>query len=157
MNGDNKIDLFESDWTHWNLNDSLKWFKYVLTINNNNNNDDCSSDSESESDSNNGLDDEKIEEIIILNDEIDYSKIESMLQMMKFRAKKNFPLIQTSYQLKQFGFKNKKDCKLLSKQTKLLLKKYPKKKSKKHKQQKKKGDSLGRFLEDYYTMISSSV
>ena len=77
----------------------------------------------------------------------------NLLIAMNFRAKKNLPLIFKSFQFKQFGFKNKDDCKLLCKQTNILMQKYPKKskKSKVKKQDEKNkswSDDVEGFVQD---------
>ena len=172
LNGDNIIDSFESNWTKWNVNDSLKWFKFVLStkytlsinnmhMNNNNNDndyvienlseDDSDTDSDSESDSEN--DDEKLKESNVKETNvrvaIDYSVVEEQLNKLQFRAKKNLPLIKKSFQYHQFGFENKNDRKLLCQATKELMEKYPKKSKKKSQNNKnKQNDNLEGFVDD---------
>ena len=66
--------------------------------------------------------------------DIDFEFIKSRLTMFHFNARKDLPFMMKSYHFKRFGFKNKKDCTLLCKKTKLLMQKYPKKgKKNKHK------------------------
>ena len=45
---------------------------------------------------------------------------------MNFNARKYFPVLVKPFQFEALGIKNKQDCKLLCKTTKMLLEKYPK-------------------------------
>ena len=56
----------------------------------------------------------------------DFGTVKAQLEAMQFRANQDLPIIVKSFQFSRFGFKNKQDCKILCKQTKLLMKKYPK-------------------------------
>lgn len=60
LDGDNVIDSFERKWCEWNINDAIKWFDFVLKVQNGNDRsidydyeiDDLSSDDESDDESN---------------------------------------------------------------------------------------------------------
>ena len=73
----------------------------------------------------------KIEPKIDVEEEINFDLIEKQLLMIKFDAKKYFPLIQEPVQFRQYGFNNKKHRKILFIKTKQLIQKYPKQKKKK--------------------------
>ena len=62
---------------------------------------------------------------------------------MKFRAKKRLPLIQKSFQFREFGFKNKHDRRVLCRATKPLIKKYPRQHSKNRKSAKSSKADIG--------------
>ena len=143
LNGNEIIDSFEKEWTKWNVDQTIIWFKLILKnvknneCNNNNNSDrdyeieyyGCSSDDTSSSNDSEEENDEKKD----IEQEIDFIDIKSKLEAIGFRSKKDLPLFKSELNFKQCGFKNKNHCKLLCKQTKLLIKKYPKLKRKKSK------------------------
>ena len=150
------VNELESKWAHWNVNDTVQWFfEYVLStryeshvVNDSDYEIEDLSDSDSDDDesenSNDGAargdneDDEKSNlNIHNVNDfnlkTVDYKLISKQLLSIGFRSKKNLPLIQESFQFRQYGFENKKDRQILCEKTKQLLKKYPKQESKKKK------------------------
>lgn len=174
LNGDIVINSLECNWTQWDVNDTIKWFKYVLssnydvdstnTIIDKDNNYNAAFDddyvienlSDSESDDsdtggdNDYDDDEKKYDDKTSGEMIDFKMIERRLIDLKFRAKNRLPLIKKSFQFGDFGFKNKNDRRLLCNQTKKLMKKYPKsKQNKKDKQIKVKNkQDLEGFVQD---------
>ena len=81
---------------------------------------------------------------------IDFAHVKSRLFAMQFNCKKDLPMILKSFQFKKFGFNNKQDCKLLCKNTKLLIDKYPKKhkksKNKKNETVDNKDDNGNRYV-----------
>ena len=162
LNGNNVIDAFEKKWFEWTIDDTIRWFDFVLKCKDSGDSDhsdsdyeihDCSSDeSESERDDENEngsnaitMDmDEKKQEIndIVVSTPIDFTNVKIRMEAMEFRAKRDFGLILKPFQFKRFGFRNKNDCKLLFKQTQLLLKKYPKKSKNKSKKSKNKRNDI---------------
>ena len=76
----------------------------------------------------------KNKKLLINEKEVDFQDIKSHLFRIEFNAKEDFPVLLKPFQFKRFGFKNKNDCKLLCKKTKLLVKKYPKEKNQRKKQ-----------------------
>ena len=154
LNGNQLIEDFESKWQQWNVNDSIKWFKYILTSSSNDYQDIEDSDDSDESDSSDELhenqDDEKHGVLSsggnmsddsksrIRSKIVDYKLVESQLLLTHFRAKTYLPTIKHSLQFKQYGFKNKQNRKILCKYTKELMKKYPKQNKKKKRKVSKK-------------------
>ena len=145
-----RIDIFEKDWMKWDINDTLKWFKYILYNNNNNNNNNIDYDSdysiesdetESESDSNsygnNGKDMINIEDYKYNENEneneninnIDFILIKNKLLKHHFKAKYYLNGMKKGT-FKKFGFKNQFHYRLLYKQTQLLIEKYPRNRKK---------------------------
>ena len=128
LGGNNVIDSFEENWCHWNINDTIKWFKFTLSGKGLDFQDDykiehyCSGSSDDENEDEN-------QEL-----EIDFKLVETNLTSINFNASKYFPVLLKSFQFKQFGFKNKKDQKYLCKKVKLLVEKYPKNKKKSNKE-----------------------
>ena len=144
MKSDDMVNELESKWTHWNVHDTVQWFEYVLSTTYESgviNDSDCeiddlsdnSDDDDESGNSGDNEDDEKSNQTNVNNDSsnVDYKLIERQLLSIGFRAKKNLPLIQESFQFRQYGFKNKQDRKILCKKTKQLLQKYPKQSKKK--------------------------
>ena len=141
LGGNDSINTFEKKWCEWDVDDTIEWFKFVLNMKNGGDDDyeiddystsDSSDSSDDDDDDENDhelLDDEKKQEL----NEIDFQDIKSHLLSIHFKSK-GFPMLSKTFQFKRFGFKNKKDCKLLCKKTQELIEKYPKKgkKSKKH-------------------------
>ena len=145
------MESFESKWIEWDINETVKWFDFVLKYKSHKNkNRHCNKDGDNDNDYDSDYDiedysssssddsgadgdptndnvgeDEKQCEI---TKEIDYNVIKSRLNAIKFRAKKNLPFLLKPYHFAQFGFENKNDCKILCKETKTLIAKYPKKK-----------------------------
>ena len=72
-------------------------------------------------------------ELILQQTTVDYKKVKSVLVTTGFMAKRDFLILLKPFQFERFGFKNKKDQKLLFEKTKQLIQKYPKIKSKKSK------------------------
>ena len=142
LKGNDVIDEFEQKWTQWNVDDTLNWFSFVLkckkysSIDDGNVNSDCKNDESDDSDTSDASESESESNGSRKREKVDYKKVRNLLIAINFRAKKNLPLMLKSFQFKQFGFQNKNDCKLLCKQTKLLMEKYPKK-SKKSKSKRK--------------------
>ena len=138
LGGNDGINSFEKKWCEWDVDDTTEWFKFVLNMKNGGD-DDYEIDDYSSSDTSDGshddqdendhelLDDEKKQE---LNEEIDFQDIKSHLLSIHFKSKKDLPMLSKTFQFKRFGFKNKKDCKLLCKKTQQLIEKYPKKRKK---------------------------
>ena len=133
--------------------------------------DDSDSDSESGSDetSDDNHDDEKERELEknrkkFKSNEIDFEDIKSRLEATGFRAKTDLVHLDKAFNFKQCGFKNKKDCKVLCKQTKKLIEKYPRKKQKKKKknhivkhQSANDEYDFGRCCSGYWQIIISCV
>ena len=143
LNGNYAIEQFESNWTMWTIDDSINWFEYILSSKHDDTDDDSNSDTDSDSDSDsdesNGItsggnntntndnnDDEKNESNKSQSEAVDYTSVHKNMVSSKFKARKNLPIMSKSFQFKQLGFNNKRYCKLLSKYTKQLMKKYPK-------------------------------
>ena len=156
--GDNLIDSFEKEWTQWSVDDTIKWFDLVLKIESyngvesddsccdaesSNSNSDCDGIVINDSNENKECDhdekmcksDQNINTISVHG--IDFQDIKSRLEASGFRAKKDLPFFIQPFNFKQCGFQNKKDCKILCKQTKILIEKYPKKKKYKKKSKNK--------------------
>ena len=148
MNGNEIIDSFEEKWCKWNIDDTIQWFDFVLKCKNSNykyideneNYDNCKhlnyvSDSDyeiedyssSSDDSYSDEDEKKHEHGDLTSINLNFKNVKIRMEAMEFRAKRDFGLILKPFQFKRYGFKNKNDCKLLFKQTQLLVKKYPKK------------------------------
>ena len=157
LGGDDAIDFFKQTWQEWSVDDTIKWFKLALNgINASSDDDyeieDCSSDSSYDE-----TDDRKQQILLSNHDPIDFNDIKSQLLILGFKAKREIPVLLKPFQFERFGFKNKKDCKLLCKKTKLLIKKYPKIKAKISKthnccrtteKNNKNGPGLEGFVED---------
>ena len=156
LSGNDVIDSFEKNWIEWDIDDTIKWFDFVLKCRNKNHNNNYNDDYEIENYSSDDSDDsDESSDNCCIDDEdekkyqekstdcqsnmhqVDYEQVKIVLTTLKFRAKRNLPLIMKSFQFEQIGFQNKKDCKLLCSETKKLMKKYPRKakrsKTKKHK------------------------
>ena len=123
------MESFEKKWCEWSVDDALKWFEFALNVNDKTDDvgdieDFSSSDDEDE-------DDETDEKQTEINEEIDFEHVKSRLFVVGFNSKKELPILVKPFQFERFGFKNKKDRKLLCKKTKQLIEKYPKMKSKK--------------------------
>ena len=163
MGGSDTINSFEKKWCEWSVDETIGWFEFVLNSQNgdimNEDDDyeieDYSSGSDSSSNNENERDDEKHEAEV--NEKVDFEHAKSCLFAMKFNAKKDLQVSVKSFQFERFGFKNKKDCKLLCKKTKELVEKYPriskKSKAKNNKtnkqEQKDKNDyNLEGFVQD---------
>ena len=135
------MDSFEKEWCEWSVDDTLKWFEFVLS-------DKTDSDDDDDDDDNDETEDEKQE----TNEEIDFEHVKSRLYMIGFNSKKEFPILVKQFQFERFGFKNKKDRKILCKKAKQLIQKYPKTKSKKSKKKqggrKQKDVGLEGFVQD---------
>ena len=102
------------------------------------------------------LDEDEDDEI---NKKINFQHVKSRLSVVGFNAKEDLPILVKPFQFQRFGFKNKKDCKLLCKKTKALVKKYPKKRKKSKKklaQKEENTHSSGRF-HSRHTTTSISV
>ena len=126
----NNIESFEKNWINWNIDDTIKWFKYIIYSNNNNyinNSNELNENSgiENESDIKNNQNEninENEDEIIF---ELDFNRIEETLIKCKFVAKANLPKMDLKA-YKKLGFLNQIDCKLINEETKRLVQKYPK-------------------------------
>ena len=145
LGGVDTINSFEKKWCEWSIDDTIEWFKFVL------NQDgmydaydyeieDCSINSSDSSDSS-GDDDDEEEEADEKKQEmneiqVDFQRVRSYLSGFGFNAKKDLPTLVKPFQFERFGFKNKKDCKLVCKKTKGLVKKYPRKSKKAKKKNK---------------------
>ena len=139
------IDSFEKKWCEWSIDDTTQWFEFVLGGNDKNKDD--SSDSDSSDDEDDDETDEKKQEII--NVEVDFKHVLSRLNMGRFNAKKELPVLVKAFQFERFGFKNKRDRKLLVKKTKQLVEKYPRIKRKKSKKKQKNDNvELEGFVQD---------
>ena len=141
LGGIDIIDSFEKKWHQWDVDDTSRWFEFVLNskglvMNEDDRYDDYEIEDYS-SDSSTKADEQKQEISISRQDLIDFNDVKSRLIMMGFRAKREFPVLLKPFQFEKFGFKNKQDCKLLCKKTKMLIEKHPRKKAKKMKQENK--------------------
>ena len=148
-----RIDLMEQQWTNWDVKDALLWFKYNLVThghhdsvnykhyNNNGNGNGNDYDSDYTIDDLSDSDDDSDDQTSNNSSEIDWNIIDSKMKSFGFRAKRNFPNMNNHYIFKQFGFKNKTDCKLLCEKTKRLLQKYPKTNKRKDKKSKERAVS----------------
>lgn len=132
LGGTNTINSFEKDWTKWTIDDTVKWFDFVIKKhdmdgmdhdNDNKFDSECYSSSSSDDEENENDDN---------GNENDYGYIIQKLNNMDFRARKNLPYFQKSFHFKQIGFNKRQNCKILCKETKKLMKKYPNSKKKKH-------------------------
>ena len=121
------IGSFEEKWREWSVDDTVEWFEFVLNTKGLNLNDENYSSSDDDEDEDNDETEDKKQEI---NEDIDFKHVKLHLSGIEFNAKEDLPVLVKPFQFKRFGFKNKKDCKLLCKNTKLLMKKYPKKRKK---------------------------
>ena len=134
----------ESKWQRWKVNDSVKWFEYVLSRNYEENTNDVVDDNSDSEDENENDDNEDEKQSILETKngnyskqsnvtaiEIDYKVIASQLSSIGFRAKTYLPLIQQPLQFRHYGFKNKGHRKILFKYTKQLIQKYPRQSNKK--------------------------
>ena len=155
LGGDDIIDSFEKKWCEWDVDDTKKWFEFVLNCkglkidekDDDEYDDDYQIEDYSSSDSSD--DDDEQDEKKQDTSQIDFNDVKSRLIMMNFKAKREFPLLLKPFQFEKFGFKNKQDCKLLCKKTKILMKKYPRKKGKNTKKQNNKcQDGLEGFVQD---------
>ena len=161
LNGSDLINSFEMNWTQWTIDDTIKWFDFVLTThnyhpNNDNPNIDLTSntdkdgydtsdnssddDDDDDDDDDNSIrvhdnEDRKVCQIankeMKQNSEIDYKDIKSKLEAAGFRAKKNLGFLAKPFNFRQCGFNNMQDCRILCKQTKKLIARYPKKRKNK--------------------------
>ena len=143
LDGNNVVDSFEQKWCEWSIDDTTKWFEFVFSCNYKIEDYSSSSDSSDEDDDDEDETDEKKQEA---NAQIDFKHVHSRLTVVGFNAKKDLPVLVKPFQFKRFGFKNKKDCKLLFEKTKQLIAKYPRIKRKK-KQKNDKVDLEG-FVQD---------
>ena len=174
LNGDEMIESFEKEWTQWTVDDTIQWFDFVLKMERlrrdndepqtaagkhnsgyDSNSEDYSDESSSSDDNRDDRDDEKERELKNeknkKSNEIDFQDIKSKLLSTGFRAKKDLAFFVQPFNFKQCGFKNKKDCKILCKQTKKLMEKYPKKR--KHKNNKsKKSIMKNQHVDDDYDL-----
>ena len=125
------IDSFEQNWYQWNINDTIEWFKFALT--NDYQIEDYGTSSDSSDDENHDKNQDDIGTKQLQSQVIDFQQVETNLVSINFNAKKYFPVLLKSFQFKQFGFKNTKDCKYLCQKVKLLMQKYPKNKKKTNK------------------------
>ena len=153
------IDSFEKKWCQWTVNDALQWFDFILNTKSLNFNEEddyeiedySSSDDEDDEDDEEDETDEKKQEI---NEKINFQHVKAHLSGIMFNAKEDLSILAKSFQFQRFGFKNKKDSKLLCKKTKQLVKKYPKRiRSKKKASQKKESmhdleSNLEGFVQD---------
>lgn len=140
LNGDNAIDLFESKWCEWNIDETIKWFDFVIKWNNYNDNkkiDDQKNTNDHDSDYEIEFYSDDDDDDSLSGDSkndcnssyADYKFVKSRLTMFQFNAKKDLPFMMQLHHFKRFGF-NTKESKLLCKCTKQLIQKYPKKRKK---------------------------
>ena len=172
-----RIDLFEENWAKWSIEDTVEWFKYVLNCKEKNNiNDDSSiedSDTESETETesetdlnenkamsknnniiNNNNEDEKKSENENTNlCDVDFDSVSKTMRRENFLPK-HFLIAMDKKDLIKIGFKTRNDYRLIYKQTKMLVVKYPKgKKSRKNRKKSRNreidnvGDSLRNQVE----------
>ena len=134
LGGNNIIDSFEKKWCEWSIDNTTQWFEFVLSCDYKTEN---YSDSDSDSSDDDEDDDETDEKKEEANKEVDFKHVESRLNVVGFNAKKDLPVLVKPFQFKRFGFKNKRDCKLLFNKTKQLVEKYPRMKRKKSKKKQK--------------------
>ena len=137
LGGNDVIDDFERKWCQWDVNDAIKWFEYVLNERDLgiilNMGDDYVIEDYNSSGSDSGGSSDGINEVA--HEPIDFQRIKSLLHVTGFSAKQDFPVLVKPFQFQRFGFKNKKDCKLLFEKAKQLVKKYPKKRKNLHQKQ----------------------
>ena len=136
LSGDDAIESFEKRWYEWDINDTLKWFDFILKTR------DCTCDcdvSSSEDDSEQDSEDNDDHDNTNINSgEFDKQFVKSRLEAFDFSAKMNLPYMMKPFHFQQYGLKNKFHCRLLSKNTKRLIKQYPRKNSKHKKQRTQK-------------------
>ena len=143
MSGRNLIDSFEKKWCEWSIDETIKWFEFVL--NSTNINLELNQDNERYHDyeieqysSDSSNDDENVNETDDYKDKnddaktavastINFQHVKSRLVEMNFNTKRYFPVLVKPFQFEAFGIKNKHDCRLICKKTKRLVAKYPKK------------------------------
>ena len=109
LGGNEAIHSFEKKWCGWDINDTIKWFDFVLKFNDQNDDDnDCeieyysSEDDDDDENSSDNDDDVKQHEMANIDNDAsinnDYSLIKQVLESINFRPRKDFPLIVKPFQ-----------------------------------------------------------